>query len=465
MAFLGLASMVALIDLRRGWYLAVLCGVLQDPVRKLTPGTPVVLTMSIVAVYFVILFGAQATLQRHFREFLRKFSSVQTAGALLLFFLLLAAMNGLVTYGIEYWKVPALSLFIYCAPVPAVLLGFTFMQREEDIYRFFSYYAALTSVTMIGSLLELIGFRWTTLGLVGMPEGFIRHLPGIQLRIISGFYRAPDIMAWHAAMLAIVGIIMAMRSRLYAAMAWMAVAGWGFYNCIISGRRKSIYMVAVFAAVFVWRYVRRMNIAQLVSMVLLGVTMLIVIYNVKHDQRSSVYAAGAATTQEEIFERLEGGLSGTIEQTGIMGAGLGTATQGVRHLLGRDDNIGWQEGGLGKLAIELGVPGLLAAVLFAFTILRVLMKVTSLPDVPESTQFIRCALFAIFVANIVEFMVSAQAYSDATLTLTTAFLLGCMFATAVLDERRKERDAAAAIAPVLMGRPANGERLVLAQAR
>ena len=125
----------------------------------------------------------------------------------------------------------------------------------------------------------------------------------------------------------------------------------------------------------------------------------------------------------------------TISQFGLMGAGLGTATQGVRHLLGHDQNIGWQEGGLGKLAIEIGIPGLLAAAVFAFVLIRFLMRITSFVDEPHSTQLARVALFAIFISNVVEFLVSAQAYSDATLTLITSFLLGCLLATPMLAER------------------------------
>ena len=44
--FLLLASTVSLVDWRRGWLLALVAGVLQDPVRKLTPNTPVVLTFN-----------------------------------------------------------------------------------------------------------------------------------------------------------------------------------------------------------------------------------------------------------------------------------------------------------------------------------------------------------------------------------------------------------------------------------
>ena len=57
---------------------------------------------------------------------------------------------------------------------------------------------------------------------------------------------------------------------------------------------------------------------------------------------------------------------------------------------------------------------------------------------PGSSQFIRVTLFAIVAANVVNFMVSAQAYSDAMLTLLSAFYLGCLLATTVLDERLVE---------------------------
>jgi hypothetical protein len=39
------------------------------------------------------------------------------------------------------------------------------------------------------------------------------------------------------------------------------------------------------------------------------------------------------------------------------------------------------------------------------------------------------------VANIGNFLASAQAYSDPVLVLMTAFITGCLFATATLDER------------------------------
>ena len=63
-AFLLLSATFTLVDWRRGWLLAILCGVLQDPARKLTPGTPVLMSISIVLIYAVVIFSAQGANSR-----------------------------------------------------------------------------------------------------------------------------------------------------------------------------------------------------------------------------------------------------------------------------------------------------------------------------------------------------------------------------------------------------------------
>ena len=51
----------------------------------------------------------------------------------------------------------------------------------------------------------------------------------------------------------------------------------------------------------------------------------------------------------------------TVSQFGFWGAGLGTATQGSRQLVDPGLRI-WQEDGLARALVELGVPGVLLAV-------------------------------------------------------------------------------------------------------
>ena len=49
-----------------------------------------------------------------------------------------------------------------------------------------------------------------------------------------------------------------------------------------------------------------------------------------------------------------------------------------------------------------------------------MLKLTSIPDVPGSSQFSRAVLFALLAANMVNFMASAQSYTDAMLGPTDA---------------------------------------------
>jgi hypothetical protein len=285
-AILLVAIGIALIDWRDGWFAAILCGVLQDPFRKMTPGTPAVMTMSIVAVYSVVLMAAAATLYRNRRDFAFRFPNVYTSAFLVIIFLMLAALRGIATFGVALWKVPVLSFFIYCVPIPAVLLGYSWLNREELLVRFFTFYAVLTSIALIGTPLEYLGVQSRALGMVAMPWGFIRHLPGLQIRVLSGIYRAPDIMGWHASMLVIVAIIMAMRARvLTRAWPWIGVASWGFLNCIISGRRKAIYMVLAFALAFFWRYFKRLTVAQLSSIIFAGIALTGVVYLISRSEK------------------------------------------------------------------------------------------------------------------------------------------------------------------------------------
>jgi len=448
LALLLLGCVIAFLDWRRGWYLAIACGVLQDPVRKLTPGTPVVITFSIVLVYLFIVLACHVTLRNALADIAKRFPPLYAAANVFVLFLMIAAVNGLMTYGLEHWKAPALSFIIYIIPIPAMLIGYAFFRRDEDLYRFLVFYAVLTSLALVGVILEYEGVHWQALGLVAWQEGAnLRYLPGVLITMLSGFYRAPDILAWHAATLAMIGIGMSMRARVLSkAWPWMMVAAWAVVCCFLSGRRKALYMVVVFGIVFVWRYARRLNVSQAVSFATLGLVLLVVTHRLATSERSDVYVRAAFTTQEEVVQRLEGGLATTIEQSGFMGAGLGTATQGTQHFTNQQ-SFSWQEGGLGKLAIELGVPGVIAAFLLLLAFVNYMLKITRAPDEPGTSQILRCVLMGMMIANVANFTASAQAYSDPVLTLMTAFFGGCLLATAATESRLANAPAQAVAAP------------------
>jgi hypothetical protein len=435
--FVGVSAAYALQNWRGAWPLALLCGVLQDPARKLTPGQPVYMTFTVVIVYAAILIAAHRELQSNMAEFARRFADIARHTIIFIALLLLAAANALFNYGITNWQIPALGLFTYLLPIPAVIFAYTYIRREETLFAFFRFYAMLTSVMLLGSLFEYLRLDVPALGQVSRAGDYIRHLTGLQIRLVSGFYRAPDIMGWHAAVLTSICFAMAVRAGFgRRAWPWFLGVGWGFFNVMISGRRKAIYFVVVFAAVFIWRYFRRMRAVQVVGLIAASLVLALVVRYISAGEQSSIYTRGAGTTQAELVRRLEGGFMETLRQSGIMGAGLGTATQGVRHVIGgRSGDIGWQEGGLGKLAVELGLPGVLAAAILIIAAIRKFLILTRIGDVAGSSQLPRVTLFALTVAIASNFVASAQAYSDPVLAILTAFVVGALFATATLDER------------------------------
>lgn len=444
LAFVALSAFMAFTDWRRAWLLAIVIGTLQDPIRKLAPGTPFFLTGSVVLVYGGILLSCHLRMQAAAADFGRRFSGLASAFGVVFGALLLAAANGILTFGISAWKAPVLSLFLYLAPIPAVLFGYIYFDREERLYTFFKFYAVVTSLALIGSLLEYLRLEWPALGMVSQVGDYIRFLGDLQVRMISGFYRGPDIMGTHAAMLASIGIGMAIRREMRrSSWPWLVAAAWGFFNTLISGRRKAVYFIVVFVVVLLLRYFRRVNITHFAAIVTTGLVLMFVVNKLSSSEETRVYTEATVTTRQELTSRFEGGVFATFEQNGIMGTGLGSATQGVNHVAGAEIQ-GWQEGGLGKLAAELGLPGLLAVAYFAFIAFRAALLITSIPDHPSSPQLMRVILLALIAAHGANFVASAQTYSDPLIVLLAAFFAGCFFASVTLDERTPEAVAAAA---------------------
>lgn len=454
LAFLGLAAIVALVDWRRGWLLAVITGLIQDPIRKLIPGTPVFLTLSIVVVYAAVMFAAQNQILAGLRDFGARYPRLRESFKFLFFALIIAFCNGLVTFGIAAWRAPALSFFTYVLPVFAVIFGYVYLDRIERLDSFLKFYVIGASVILAGGVLEYLRVPWRTLGTVALGEEWIRHLPGIQVRILAGFFRGPDIMAWHAGTVAIIGLVFVVRRGLPGSIIWALVASWGFLNCMISGRRKMVYMVAIFALIFLSKYIRRLRSPQIAGLLVSATLFSLVIWNISRgDEQTSAYAKASKTTRQEISQRLEGGFIESFRQYGLLGGGLGVATQGAHHLIDKKAEgspLGWQEGGAGKFAVELGLIGIVALLVFGFVFLRTMWRITYASILREHSLE-RNVLFAIVVANIASFFASAQPYTDPSLALITAFFVGALFATPRLEsvpvtvETERDRRAPAAL--------------------
>jgi hypothetical protein len=121
---------------------------------------------------------------------------------------------------------------------------------------------------------------------------------------------------------------------------------------------------------------------------------------------------------------------------GLFGGGLGVGTQGTQYFGGGGVNAGAAEGGLGKITLELGMPGLFLIGWIAFLFLRYVWGVIRVTS-QYSPKIARLAigLFSFLVANVAGFSVATQAYGDLFILLILSWTLGFLLAVPVLLER------------------------------
>jgi hypothetical protein len=144
-------------------------------------------------------------------------------------------------------------------------------------------------------------------------------------------------------------------------------------------------------------------------------------------------ALSAQTDQsQEIPERFQQlGLAPVrwaIDSFGVWGAGLGTGSQGTQHFT-RTVKSGAAEGGLGKITMELGVPGLVAIFFLAAAFARYLWRLlTSLSRASPAHARLAYGLVAYLLANGAAFTVATQAFGDLFVLLMLGWATGFLLA-------------------------------------
>ena len=121
---------------------------------------------------------------------------------------------------------------------------------------------------------------------------------------------------------------------------------------------------------------------------------------------------------------------------GLFGAGLGVGTQGTQYFGGGGTIAGAAEGGLGKITLELGIPGLLLMGWFAILVFSYLWRIMrAASQVSPRIARLSYGLFSFLVANMAAFSVATQAYGDLFILLILSWTLGFLLAVPVLLER------------------------------
>jgi hypothetical protein len=455
------AVTIALFDWRKGLFAMLVVAFLQDAARKLEVDQPV---------YFTLLSGMVLAATYVRAQVPRPFWPTQIGGwnhylrrPSIAFVLILVVQAGLsiVRYGNP--TIAAIGALSYLAPLPAMLLAYHFALRSgrSGIQRWLSTYLICTLVTVPTVVLEYAGAGWVTLGQVG--AGFEMYEEYATLTAHSGFFRGSETAAWHTATAVCYLLLLSSLRRLSQKQIILAVTLIVALLSIgvLTGRRKIFVEIVIFMSVYVSLLLvfRKGGFKLAVAVFVGGVISYAVLTWWIVERPIDVAAADApayqyyaqrsASVSSGVSERFLGMGFGPVEwaidRFGWLGGGLGIASQGAQHFGGGAEVYGGAgEGGLGKIAAELGIPGLLVALWFAFSAVRyawaVLVHVSARS---AATARLAYGLAGFLVANLAVFFVATQAFGDVFVLTMLGMLAGFFTATPVLAEREKVRSAAA----------------------
>lgn len=424
--FIGVANW------RAGLYCCVLMDLVRDPIRKIDPDQPVIITVAANVIWLGVLFGILANRMGDWYAILKLYPRVRTFLIFLGCALLPGSLLSLLIPG--GWRLVVIGLASYLGPLIGVLIGFSLGQRQMNITRFMTFYSIANAVFMIGTV-----FEWQNMDIAGLGgmKGmqWIRYHEADVLDLISGFYRSPDILGIHAAHTVVFSFVLALRSQSVGRVGWLGVAMWAAFCLLLSGRRKSIGLPLVFFAAVVGVGMLR-GIIESRRMFSLIFAVLVFgagfLYSTQEAQIGSEYSDFASTIITDGVDRanklIGTSIIGTLEQAGILGSGIGTATQGA-HYSGVARQGAWQEDGVSRLFKELGVPGVVFVSLALFQLGLIVRDSFLRIPARSSNGFLHLCLFGIVVGNMASFAISHQQYSgDPCSALFVVTLLGAMLA-------------------------------------
>lgn len=432
-ALITAATLIALYNWRAGFLLMLVAGGLQDPVRKMMPGTPGWMVLSFIPIWLAVCISLFKTVGWPWEPLFQANARLRAPINLVLWALLLALFVLFAKYGVGVWPVGMIGLIGYAIPLLAIAVGFLYVRERRDLLRFMRFYCLLTSVLLVGGLLEHWNVypEWGAVGTEALGTQWFRHVPGYIVYLKSGFYRSPDLLGWHAALLVMFSLLLALRARNpLARVTWMGLLAWGAFILLISGRNKMILMPVVFLVVVALAYAYKGNVGRTLWVVSAGAValalLLIMTQQLKLDEEYLLYTqVGTEAAGERLKSHGIKSVWTTFQQSGFFGEGLGSASTGARY--GGGNMKTWQESGPSKLMVELGVLGLLASLLLAVAMMHTLLRLLrNVPhNAPELLIFI--GFLGLLAANGASFTISHQAFGDPFLVSLAGFFVGVAF--------------------------------------
>jgi hypothetical protein len=431
-------------DWRIALFYTFFVGFVQDPLRKMTPGQPQYMVGLIIvsaAVTLITLLASRGKVP--FKLAFNKDTALLQYFPIFMWLMLISALNAFLRSGSI--EVPLLGLFVYSAPLMALWLGFHFSTNPGSVVKLLYFYIGLVCIFAFTILLSFWGVASPLFKEVG-PGNLIFLDIGIGITGHSGLWRSSEIAAWHLGAASCFAIMLGVRTQkllpIVGSLLLTLVLMW---ISILTGRRKVLTLVAGFLVLFTVLLIansRRLTRNTFFSA--LGViavsAAIFVLSGGLNELQTGVYGSffrRGSSVFGDVTERFQGtGLSGSfvaLEDAGLFGLGIGTTYQDAVSRLGitlSKSQISWaSEGGIGRLAYDIGIVGVVFFAIIIFLLIRLFMRLVSdrqLINVPD--HFLMLGMLAFLGSNLPTFAAAGQVFNDfyvlLLLGLSSGFILG-----------------------------------------
>jgi hypothetical protein len=434
--FIGL--LICLVDWRKGIFLCIIVGFLQDPIRKIMPEEPLYITAMIVLFAFATFIGAKM----RFRSFSFRLLHEMKASIrkpLNIFVMLVFIQSVMAFLTIRSLTIAGIGMIAYLSPIPIMLLGFYFVRDKDDIIRIMKFYIFISILMSGGIFLSYMGFDWDILRAVG-TELYVYPVSGGTIKLHPGFLRSSEVAAWHAGTSICFLFILFIATKGKTSFKWLSIPLTIYFllAVIFAGRRKIIAELVLFVSLygFLLLYYRRGAMKLAIFTLAIGVLFAYLggTYIFKDADSDLVkYFERPKGIVEASFERLElmttGTLKDAVVRNGFFGSGAGAGSQGAQYFGGGSQLVGYAgEGGLGKIVSELGVPGLIIFFWLLFVLSRYVKWIFDESvnrDYLENRLIYGVASF--LLANAIVFVTAHQVFGDIFVLFVLSLMIGLVF--------------------------------------
>jgi hypothetical protein len=431
-------------DWRIALFYTFFVGFVQDPLRKMTPGQPqymVGLILVSAAVTLICLFVSRGRVP--FRLAFNKDTALLQYFPIFMWLMLISALNAFLRSGsIEG---PLIGLFVYLSPLMALWLGFHFSTNPGSVVKLLYFYIGLVCVFAFTILLSFWGVATPLFKEVG-PGNIIYLDIGIGITGHSGLWRSSEIAAWHLGAASCFAIMLGVRTKkLLPIVGSFMVTILLMWVSVLTGRRKVLTLVAGFLILYTLLLIansRRITRNTFISaLAILGASAAIFVLSGNFNElQSGVYGSffrRGSSVFSDVTGRFQGtGLSGSffaLEDAGLFGLGIGTTYQDAVSNLGitlSKSQISWaSEGGIGKLAYDIGIVGVVFFLIIIFLLVRLFVRLVTdrqLINLPD--HLLMLGMLAFLGSNLPTFAAAGQVFNDffvlLLLGLSSGFILG-----------------------------------------